>query len=60
MFGFIRKLINQAYIRYDSISYARLPGVKIGGRCKLVAPTGGTFGAEPYLIELGDHVEVLF
>jgi acetyltransferase-like isoleucine patch superfamily enzyme len=60
MFGFIRKLINQAYIRYDSISYARRLGVKVGSRCKFMAATGGTFGTEPYLIELGDHVEVSF
>jgi len=42
------------------IGYARELGVQIGRDCKLVAITGGTFGSEPYLVKLGDHVEISY
>lgn len=45
-------------IKRDPISYARTLGVKVGSRCKLGDIDAGTFGTEPFLIELGDHVEI--
>ena len=36
----------------------RVNGVNIGTRCKLIGINGGTFGSEPYLISIGNHVEV--
>jgi len=50
---FIRKL----YLRYlyntDQIKYAKTLGVRVGENCRLYNPR---FGAEPYLIKIGDHV----
>lgn len=44
--------------RRNPIAYARKRGVKIGKGCKLVSINGGSFGSEPYLIEIGNHVEI--
>jgi acetyltransferase-like isoleucine patch superfamily enzyme len=30
----------------------------VGGNCRLIGLTPGTFGTEPYLIELGSHVTI--
>jgi acetyltransferase-like isoleucine patch superfamily enzyme len=38
--------------------YAREIGVRIGRDCRLLGVTRETFGSEPYLIKLGDHVTV--
>ena len=35
--------------------YAKLIGVKFGKKCKFIRPV---FGTEPYLINIGDHVEI--
>ena len=37
------------------IEYARKIGVKIGENCRLLSTN---FGTEPWLIEIGDHVEI--
>tara|TARA_B110000483_G_scaffold197299_1_gene235914 strand:- start:415 stop:945 length:531 start_codon:yes stop_codon:yes gene_type:complete len=60
MITYIKKFIDQVQLRHNSIAYARKLGVKIGDDCKLVAMTGGTFGTEPYLVKLGNHVEISF
>jgi acetyltransferase-like isoleucine patch superfamily enzyme len=41
--------------RIDPVWYARLLGVTVGERCKLISTN---FGSEPYLVTLGDHVEI--
>lgn len=45
-------------IRRDPIGYARSVGVKMGKNCRLLGLTPATFGSEPYLVTLGDHVTV--
>lgn len=45
-------------IRRDPVAWARLQGVRIGARARLLGVGPGTFGSEPYLISLGDHVTV--
>ncbi|OHV46506.1 hypothetical protein CC117_00835 [Parafrankia colletiae] len=42
----------------DPIGYARRIGVRMGDRCCLIGVSGSTFGSEPYLVRLGDHVVV--
>lgn len=37
---------------------ARRIGVRVGNDCKLISANEKTFGSEPYLIEIGDHVEI--
>lgn len=38
--------------------FARGIGVQIGRDCRLIAISASTFGSEPYLVKLGDHVTV--
>lgn len=45
-------------IKSDPIRYARSLGVRIGKDCRFLGITPGTFGSEPYLIRIGDHVTV--
>ncbi len=40
---------------WDPERYARHQGVKIGKKCKIYSRN---FGSEPYLVELGDHVQI--
>lgn len=42
----------------DHVSYARKLGVKVGEDCKLLCNVRKCFGNEPYLISIGNHVEV--
>lgn len=57
-------LLNIVYDWYrckvDPINYARSLGVKIGNECRLIniKPGFGTFGSEPYLITIGNHVTI--
>jgi len=56
----IKKIIKVIRIKRDPLAYARSIGVTLGEHCKLVDLTGGTFGQEPYLVSLGDHVELSY
>lgn len=47
--------MNSLYQRISPIKYAKRGGVKIGENCKLINPD---FGSEPWLITIGDHVEI--
>lgn len=44
--------------RHDPIKFARSIGVTIGDGCRLVSLSPVTFGSEPYLVKLGNHVTV--
>ena len=60
IFGLFSTVKDFFWIRVDSVSYARSLGVNIGANCRLVSirRKNGTFGSEPYLISIGDHVTV--
>lgn len=55
MFDRIRNFI---LARKAPISYARKLGVHVGDECRFIDVCGRTFGSEPYLIRIGDHVEL--
>lgn len=42
----------------DPNKYARGLGVKVGKRCRFLGCGASTFGSEPYLITIGDHVTI--
>ena len=44
--------------RKSNTEIARQLGVRIGNRCHILADPYVCFGSEPFLVELGDHVEV--
>ena len=60
--GFVNKTLYWIYgtvrIKLDPINYARSLGVNVGENARLIGLNGGTFGSEPYLIKLGNHVTV--
>lgn len=52
----IKKLYHELFLRrFAPERYARESGVTIGAGCKLIRPN---FGSEPYLIRIGNHVEI--
>lgn len=57
----ISKKIQDIYymkIKKDTVKYARKLGVRIGGKCQIIGNPKLIFGTEPWLIKLGDHVDV--
>lgn len=62
---FVKKLFNYVKnmwldFRYSSnhVEYARKIGVRVGDNCKLLCNVRQCFGNEPYLISIGNHVEI--
>lgn len=52
-------IIYDLYLKYfNPIKYARKKGVKIGEKCRIVESP--KWGSEPWLIEIGNHVEISF
>lgn len=45
-------------IKRDSIAYSKYLGVKLGLDCQILADPETTFGTEPWLIKLGNHVDI--
>lgn len=45
-------------LRADPVRFARSIGVRVGSDCRLIGVTRATFGSEPYLVRLGEHVTV--
>lgn len=57
----ICKIIEKIYylfIKKDRVAYARHLGVRIGEKCQILADPSRAFGTEPWLIKLGNHVDV--
>ena len=56
----VSKLFELYRAKSNPVAYARSLGVKVGEGARLISvvPGMGTFGSEPYLIELGNHVTV--
>lgn len=52
------RMIWYCYIKRDKTTYARKLGVRIGKGGQILANPYKCFGSEPWLIELGDHVDV--
>ena len=55
-----KKLLDFYSARRDPVKYARSLGVKIGNDVRLISikSGSGTFGSEPYLVVIGNHVTV--
>ena len=57
---FINKIIEIYYLGFkkDYIAYARKLGVNIGEKCNILCNPRLVFGSEPWLIKIGNHVEI--
>lgn len=51
-------MLYHCYIKRDKLEYAKKLGVKMGKDCQILANPYHCFGSEPWLITLGDHVDV--
>jgi acetyltransferase-like isoleucine patch superfamily enzyme len=58
MIRLIKGLFRKYKIKKDPINYARDIGVEVGTDCRFLGIQSGTFGSEPYLIKIGDHVTI--
>lgn len=55
----LRKALTQRWnIRSDPAAFVRSIGVTIGDNCEFISLKPGTFGTEPYLVRLGNHVRI--
>lgn len=46
------------YILNNRVGYARKLGVRIGERCQILCDPAAAFGTEPWLITIGNHVDI--
>lgn len=53
---FIKSIITKLQISKNPIKYWKKQGLKCGGGCEIYS--SASFGSEPYLIALGNHVRV--
>jgi acetyltransferase-like isoleucine patch superfamily enzyme len=51
-------LKHEYLVRRRPVEFARAIGVRLGDNCRLLGLTRKTFGSEPYLVQLGDHVSL--
>lgn len=60
MRGFFKTLeeIFYVYICNDTVKYAKKLGVKMGKECQILTDPRNAFGTEPWLVTLGNHVDV--
>ncbi|MDD4436551.1 MAG: acyltransferase [Tissierellia bacterium] len=52
-----KRIINR-YQKRNPVKFARKLGVKIGDDCKILCDPEVAFGSEPWLISIGNHVEI--
>lgn len=53
----LQRVIRERQIAKDAVAWARSIGVQVGEGCRLLGACPATFGSEPYLVKLGNHVE---
>ena len=58
MQSILRKLYRLIFKRVTGCELAEQLGVRFGEGCKFISINRNTFGSEPYLIEIGNHVEL--
>lgn len=54
----VLSLKGKLWRRRDPIGWARSIGVKVGDDCRFLGISEVTFGSEPYLIKIGNHVTI--
>ena len=60
LYVIVRELVRFYYlfIRQNKKAYAKYLGVRMGEDCQILADPKAAFGTEPWLIKLGNHVDV--
>lgn len=54
------RLLRFLYLKilHDRVAYARRLGAKVGERCQFLCDPSECLGSEPYLVTVGNHVEI--
>ena len=55
--SFFKKVKRHLFYK-DNVKYARKLGVTVGENCRILSDPEKCFSSEPYLVELGNHVEI--
>ena len=50
--------LSKVVFRGDNVKFSRYLGAKVGQRTKVLTRPVELLGSEPYLVEIGDHVEI--
>jgi acetyltransferase-like isoleucine patch superfamily enzyme len=58
MLKYFKKLKLVFLSKTKPIKFARYLGVCVGGRCRFLSVNMSTFGSEPFLISIGEHVTI--
>lgn len=56
--GMLKNFFLDFRYRKDYVSYARYLGATVGDNCKFLSNPRKCFGSEPWLIKIGNHVEI--
>jgi acetyltransferase-like isoleucine patch superfamily enzyme len=48
--------VHRILLACDPVAFFRGRGATIGARCRILGANLGTFGSEPWLVSIGDHV----
>jgi acetyltransferase-like isoleucine patch superfamily enzyme len=56
----VKMIADRVHAARDPIGFSRRIGVTVGEDCMIVSPSRATFGSEPYMITLGNHVAVAY
>ena len=56
--GVAARIVRALRPRRDPVAVARALGVSVGDDCRFISTSTTTFGSEPYLIRVGDHVTI--
>ena len=52
------RLVRTVKMKRDPVAYARSLGVTVGDGVRIIGMDDRTFGSEPFLVSIGDHVTV--
>jgi acetyltransferase-like isoleucine patch superfamily enzyme len=58
IYRILKKITRVVRMKREPIGYARSIGVTVGDNCLIINLTEMTFGSEPYLVTLGNHVAI--
>lgn len=62
MIGIIKRLVRRLkesqYVQSDPVGFARSIGVQVGDDCRLLGMRRSNYGAEPFLVKIGNHVSL--
>lgn len=56
MLKIFKIIFDKFFCKLNPIKFSRYLGVSVGENCRFIGITKSTFGSEPFLVEIGNHV----